>query len=1022
MTLEEKFKQAGQDGQPFRGAPFWSWNDDLDPRELSRQVAEMKRGGLGGHFMHARIGLITPYLSPQWMECIRATVEASAKVGMDAWLYDEDCWPSGSAGGRVPAKGEEYLQKYLVAEETLPDRFSPTPHTLAVFSGIKRGKAIEGLSPYQGNPLEPGISLFHFHFKTTGYVDLLSEKVVRAFIEEDYECYAPVAGEHFGKTVPGIFTDEPQYRHVPWSLELPDYFRKLCGYDLIKALPSLFYEVGDYPKVRYDFWSTVTRMFVEHFTRQIGQWCESHNLIFTGHFMAEDSLLSQIHHIGAAMPHYEYMQMPGIDHLGRNIAAPILPKQVSSVAHQRGGKRVLSEMFGCAGWNVSLEELKWIAEWQYALGVDFPCQHLSLYSLRGCRKRDYPPSLHYQQPWWPDYRLLNDYFARLLAILTEGRHVADILLLHPIGSAWTVHDPSDPSSVWEIHAHFVRLSNDLLALHRDYDYGDEFILAAHGEVVGNRLQVGDAIYSIVIVPPSLSWRQSTLELLEQFMRQGGHTIFVRPLPTMVEGMPLLTEQEAETVLQDRAVIISNEREALEKALDAMAGPRIRVVDIRTGEEAPTIYLQQRDCGERQFFFLANTSRERAVQTLVMLRGEGILERWDLESGAIDILAVERRDHHTLTSLYFAGMQSHLLAFRAANGLDAGADIGLLPANPTAEDVIDLTEGPWQCERLDSNALTLDYASYSLDGSPWSDHKYILHIQEEVAALGRDVQVSLRFRFQSKLSKAESLFLVMELPEEFEIKVNGQPVAYQDIGWWRDIAFKKVEIASCIRQGENIIELTRPFLADPRTLQARQDAVLHESIGNRLCYGVELESIYLIGDFAVESESPITYGERQAAFTQGPFILTDKKQDVLGGALIAQGLPFFAGTVRLRRIIREADLAGRSVCLELDPPDAIVTRVRVNGREAGVLAWRPYLLDISEYCQEGENTLEIELTNSCRNLLGPHHHIDGELFAVGPGSFTGKRFWTDRPDAPENTWTDRYCFVRFGLNGVRLRIS
>ena len=60
-----------------RGAPFWSWNDDLDVKELRRQVREMARAGLGGHMMHARIGLVTPYLGKEWMDCIRAAVDGN---------------------------------------------------------------------------------------------------------------------------------------------------------------------------------------------------------------------------------------------------------------------------------------------------------------------------------------------------------------------------------------------------------------------------------------------------------------------------------------------------------------------------------------------------------------------------------------------------------------------------------------------------------------------------------------------------------------------------------------------------------------------------------------------------------------------------------------------------------------------------------------------------------------------------------------------------------------------------------
>ncbi|HPC45240.1 MAG TPA: glycoside hydrolase, partial [Candidatus Latescibacteria bacterium] len=86
----------------YRPAPFWSWNDDLRNEELEAQALDMKKRGWGGYFMHSRIGLVTPYLSDEWMDRTRHTVELSAREELCAYLYDEDKWPSGYAGGLVP--------------------------------------------------------------------------------------------------------------------------------------------------------------------------------------------------------------------------------------------------------------------------------------------------------------------------------------------------------------------------------------------------------------------------------------------------------------------------------------------------------------------------------------------------------------------------------------------------------------------------------------------------------------------------------------------------------------------------------------------------------------------------------------------------------------------------------------------------------------------------------------------------------------------------------------------------------
>ena len=85
----------------YRPVPFWSWNEKLSPEELRWQIREMKKVGLGGFFMHARGGLQTGYLSDEWMDCVKACLDEAAKLDMNAWLYDENGWPSGFGGGLV---------------------------------------------------------------------------------------------------------------------------------------------------------------------------------------------------------------------------------------------------------------------------------------------------------------------------------------------------------------------------------------------------------------------------------------------------------------------------------------------------------------------------------------------------------------------------------------------------------------------------------------------------------------------------------------------------------------------------------------------------------------------------------------------------------------------------------------------------------------------------------------------------------------------------------------------------------
>ena len=86
---------------PHGSIPFWSWNDKLEEGELRRQINNMKKLNMNGFFMHARGGLETEYMSDEWYAAINVCIDEARKLGMEAWAYDENGWPSGFAGGKL---------------------------------------------------------------------------------------------------------------------------------------------------------------------------------------------------------------------------------------------------------------------------------------------------------------------------------------------------------------------------------------------------------------------------------------------------------------------------------------------------------------------------------------------------------------------------------------------------------------------------------------------------------------------------------------------------------------------------------------------------------------------------------------------------------------------------------------------------------------------------------------------------------------------------------------------------------
>jgi hypothetical protein len=199
--------------------------------------------------------------------------------------------------------------------------------------------------------------------------------------------------------------------------------------------------------------------------------------------------------------------------------------------------------------------------------------------------------------------------------------------------------------------------------------------------------------------------------------------------------------------------------------------------------------------------------------------------------------------------------------------------------------------------------------------------------------------------------------------------------------------------------------------------------VYETEKNKLTFDVELESIYVVGDFGVISKSEYLYGERKAIYTKGPFEIVDKPLRVSHEDLTEQGFCFFAGSVKIAQSVKLHKQEDTLLLLKIGQPNLAIVKVYINNKLVKTLAWAPYEVDITDIVIEGENKIELELFSGNRNLLGPHHHANGEIYNVGPDSFTGKWSWCERTseaveikesDRSKNYWRESYCFVKFGI--------
>ena len=981
MRFDRVKKAFHRPGSEWRGAPFWAWNDDLDPAELRRQVREMKRAGLGGFFMHNRIGLVTPYMGERWMECIAATVDEARKQQMQAWLYDEDRWPSGYGGGAVPKRDPDFGMKVLAMAEQ-----GAGGHRFAVrLDGA--GEVISYRRLKQGERLRSGEKLRRFKVVYAGptgwfndgpYSDNMNPEAVQAFIETCYEPYRKQFAEEFGKTIPGIFTDEPNILaqrpvegpSVPWTGRLPAEFKRRRGYDLMARLPGLFSSNREFAKTRHDFWRTVTELFAEAYCGQLGAWCAKNGLELTGHMLCEQEFESEIPVGGAAMPSLRYMQRPGIDILTEQTRETLTCKQASSVAHQYGRARTLSETYGTSGWHFTFEAQKWSGDWQTVLGINTRCQHLTPYSIRGMRKRDYPPHFFHQQPWWKYFRQAEDYFARTCLFTTIGAPVREVLLLHTISTGWAA---APEAEAMKRHGdHLNQVAEDLLALHYDFDLGDEIIMAERGSVKGRSLVVGEASYKLVVIPESDTLFASTAELLKKFLDAGGKAIAMRRRPTRIEGKPA---KELDALFaHSNVTLISPTRAELEDAIRALLPRRVSVVGEAGRQVAPVIYHERRH-GGRSYVMLANRDRETGHHLTMELAGAGGVEQWDLETGKTAPIPARAGNGTTVLDLFLPPTGSAALVL----------DPKQRPLNRRQrprEVVREIALGnDWQPRRTHANSLPLDRCQWRFPGRKWSEPLPVFVAQKRIrAAMGlvdtasdgiaqpwvryakpsrvAPRTVELRFPFDVARMPATGIDLVVESAELFEVIVNGVSLPNRAKGWWLDKSMDRVALSG-VKRGENELILRCEY----------RDA--HE---------YELEECYLIGDFGVDRQTDAIIAEPGA---------------IDAGDWCDRGYPYYAGNLLYGQDVNLRLKDGERAVVKVGPHFGACVAVHVNGKLADVRGWAPYEVDVTSQLKVGRNRIEIEVCGSPRNLLGPNHLSEKRPAWTGPHQFVDLNHWVEQ---------------------------
>ena len=986
----------------YRCTPFWAWNCDLKKEDLFKEIEFMKEMGMGGFHMHTRVRMSTKYLSDEFMNLIRSCADEAEKKNMLAWLYDEDKWPSGYAGGYV-TKNPENRQKYLMITSVPYEEYKKNNSFVDASAKVKRNnkgvlcarylveldsegylknyKRLADFEKPEGRIwyayMETAEPTPWFNFET--YSDNLSKKTVEDFISITHEKYKEYVGDKFQKTIPAIFTDEPQITHqtelkssfdnediiLPFTTDFEKTYTETYGESILDKLPEVLWEKRGTPSVtRYRYHDHVTERFVSAYCDTVGNWCKENGLLFTGHVMNENSLYSQTGAVGECMRTYRSFGMPGVDMLCDDREFTTV-KQAASAAHQYGCPGVLSELYGVTNWDFDFRGHKLQGDWQAALGVSVRVPHLYWVSMKGEAKRDYPASIGHQSAWYKEYSFIEDHFARVNTLMTRGTPDIKIGVIHPIHSYWLHYGPDDLTADIRdnMDEHFENLTKWLLFDTLDFDFICESLLPDQYSGSDGGFKVGKMKYDVVVVPDAETLKSTTVKALEEFAESGGQVIFVGKIPSLVDALPSTKGEE----LAKKCRYIGWDRYALTEMLEPFRTVKIRnTIKTRTsaGRIIHNLFYAMRDDngGKNLFICHANPAVRDGVDKKedyeITVKGTYKVKLMDTLTGEISYMPVKYFGGNTIINWECYAHSSLLL--RLEDGMnEIQSDSDKEEKETSKGKATEYLKQPDEIILSEPNVCVLDMARFKIDDGDWHEREEGLRIEVKAKNLLNlstgatkgaqpwilekeeyDHTITLLYTFVSDI-EVESAQLALEDSQESSVIFNGREINMDPVGYYVDFSIKKINIGK-INIGENTVIIKKPFGVASNT-----------------------ENVFILGNFGVDVVGT-------------DVTITSPGNKLLFGDWTRQKLAFYGGRVTYRFNIE----GGRNVDLRLGLFAAPCITAELDGKKIANISLAPYEAKLGKL-SEGNHVLDINVYASRVNTFGAFHFCNGFDDWAGP---------------------------------------
>lgn len=579
----------------------------------------------------------------RYMNTTSMGVRLAEENGIDAWLFDEWGYPTGTAAGKTMKDHPEYQSKTLHISTDLVLKAGqtvsvPVPEHFVAASVWPTGRFGAG-APLAGKtpvPLYPQdgfitytasaverLVIVSWEFDSTRTVgifltdltqpeyatlDLMNYEAVAFFLTQMHERYLEPFGKLWGKTFKGFFYDEPFLSFpFPYTFDIFEEFKAVKGYDITPEIPALVAVRNNYTAVM-DYRDVCTKRMAKAFLGQMSDWCHAHGVEMVGHQDLDHNARTLNSNSGNFFHNAVYNDAPGVDYIWNQINSREFcdyPRFAGSARRLLGKKHATSESFAAAGRSLFPDQMRFALEHQILRGID---RFFLMYTEPEIPEGGATTPVgqgHQQSDMFG--KALNHRVALVNRMVNEAKPAANAAVFLPMNDIfWRNLQLSGPGSVnrspyiWD---KVDRIAKELCYSLCDFDYIWEEAIQELPLENGALITPDGQRIDTILICGAVTITKESLEKLNRFIAQGGKVFGVGGKVLGLDNIPLYADgYEAAKAVSHRLI----------------------------KDGAASINFAHRISEDREYFFLLNEN-DNSCETTISFPDEGFLSEFDFES-------------------------------------------------------------------------------------------------------------------------------------------------------------------------------------------------------------------------------------------------------------------------------------------------------------------------------------------------------------------------------------------------------